>query len=136
METPDHGNDALAPVGHISQPACHAQADLGAAIDVQRTAAFHVHYLGLSRCRRTGLPAGAHIARPPCSQVGGRWTASLPATAGNAWRTWVVPRRFSADRLFHERGDPCLGGGGQLRQREGDRPQGAASLKPNVAYLV
>src|SRR5262244_2498268 len=33
--------------------------------------------------------------------------------------------RSSAHRLFHERGDPCLVGGGQLRQREGDRPHGA-----------
>src|SRR5215471_9166324 len=50
----------------------------------------------------------------------------LPAAAGTG-RLGRVPwrARFSADRLFHERGDPCLGGGGQLRQREGDRPQGA-----------
>ena len=31
----------------------------------------------------------------------------------------------SADRFLHERVDPCLFGGGQLLQREGDRPQGA-----------
>src|SRR5262249_40300772 len=33
--------------------------------------------------------------------------------------------RFSAHRLLHERADPCLFGGGQLLQREGDRPQAA-----------
>src|SRR6266700_3568083 len=31
----------------------------------------------------------------------------------------------SAHRFLHERADPCLFGGGQLRQREGDRPRGA-----------
>ena len=31
----------------------------------------------------------------------------------------------SAHRLLHERADPCLVGGGQLRQREGGRPHGA-----------
>src|SRR5882762_10358618 len=31
----------------------------------------------------------------------------------------------SAHRFLHERDDLCLGGGGQLRQREGDGPQGA-----------
>jgi len=29
----------------------------------------------------------------------------------------------SAHRFLHERGDPCLFGGSQFRQREGDRPQ-------------
>ena len=47
----------------------------------------------------------------------------------------------SAHRFLHERGDPCLFGGGQLLQREGGRPHGAfvevrLVLKPNVAYLV
>src|SRR6202011_3533039 len=32
---------------------------------------------------------------------------------------------FLAHRFLHERADPCLLGGGQLRQREGDRPHGA-----------
>src|SRR3972149_954685 len=31
----------------------------------------------------------------------------------------------SAHRFLHERADPCLFGGSQLLQREGDRPQGA-----------
>lgn len=31
----------------------------------------------------------------------------------------------SAHRLLHERDDPCLFGGSQLLQREGDRPHGA-----------
>ena len=31
----------------------------------------------------------------------------------------------SAHRFLHERADPCLFAGGQLLQREGDRPQGA-----------
>src|SRR6266568_231614 len=36
-----------------------------------------------------------------------------------------VASRSSARRFLHERADPCLGGGGQLRQREGDRPHAA-----------
>src|SRR5438552_13048898 len=41
-----------------------------------------------------------------------------------------LPRRgraaaASAHGFLHERADPCLVGGGQLREREGDRPQGA-----------
>src|SRR5881397_1167686 len=35
----------------------------------------------------------------------------------------VPPPRNSAHRFPHERADPCLFGGGQLLQREGDRPQ-------------
>src|SRR6266849_2985768 len=31
----------------------------------------------------------------------------------------------SAHRFLHERADPCLFGGGQLRQSEGGRPHGA-----------
>src|SRR5437868_8019888 len=31
----------------------------------------------------------------------------------------------SAHRLLHQRADPCLCGGSQLRQREGGRPHGA-----------
>src|SRR3989441_12150860 len=31
----------------------------------------------------------------------------------------------SVQRFLHERADPCLVGGGQLLQREGDRPHGA-----------
>src|SRR5881409_2893183 len=31
----------------------------------------------------------------------------------------------SAHRFLHERADPCLVGGGQLLQGEGDRPHGA-----------
>src|SRR5437879_4738904 len=53
----------------------------------------------------------------------------------------VPPPRNSAHRFLHERADPCLVGGGQLLQREGDRPQVpssrfALSLKPKVAYLA
>src|ERR1700681_5113385 len=43
---------------------------------------------------------------------------SAPTSCG-----WEV--QSSAHRFLHERGDPCLFGGGQLLQREGDRPQGA-----------
>ncbi len=32
---------------------------------------------------------------------------------------------LSAHRFLYERADPCLFGGSQLLQREGDRPQGA-----------
>src|SRR5712691_5584358 len=43
----------------------------------------------------------------------------------------------SAHRFLHERADPCFFGGGQLLQREGDRPHGAFALllKPSVMYL-
>ena len=43
-----------------------------------------------------------------------------PAQGGGQWR-----EQFSAHRFLHERADPCLFGGGQLLQREGDGPQGA-----------
>src|SRR5438093_4751968 len=33
--------------------------------------------------------------------------------------------RISAHRFLHKRADPCLLGGSQLLQREGDRPHGA-----------
>src|SRR5437879_7980726 len=36
-----------------------------------------------------------------------------------------VKASSSAHRFLHERADPCLGGGGQLLQGEGDRPHGA-----------
>src|SRR2546427_6900777 len=36
-----------------------------------------------------------------------------------------VKASSSAHRFFHERADLCFGGGGQLLQREGDRPHGA-----------
>src|SRR5438132_12048033 len=36
-----------------------------------------------------------------------------------------VKTSSSAHRFLHERADPCFGGGGQLLQREGDRPHGA-----------
>ncbi len=39
---------------------------------------------------------------------------------GAQWRA-----QSSAHRFLHERADPCLFGGSQLLQREGDRPQGA-----------
>ncbi len=41
--------------------------------------------------------------------------------ASRAWSAGAP----SAHRFLHERADPCLVGGGQLFQREGDRPQGA-----------
>src|SRR5215472_5292350 len=141
METPDHGNDALAPVGHISQPACHAQADLGAAIDVQRTAAFHVHHLGLSRCRRTGLPAGAHIARPPCSQVGGRWTASLPATLAmpgepGSCRAGSQLTACSTSAAILASAAAVSSVSAKATGHRAPSSRCAASLKPSVAYLV
>src|ERR1700724_4493803 len=37
----------------------------------------------------------------------------------------ISEARYSARRFLHERADPCLFGGRQLLQREGDRPQGA-----------
>src|SRR6266511_1478004 len=38
---------------------------------------------------------------------------------------WISGAQSSAHRFLHERAYPCLVGGGQLRQREGDRPHGA-----------
>src|SRR5437660_585636 len=40
-------------------------------------------------------------------------------------RSSFVKTSSSAHRFLHERADPCFGGGGQLLQREGDRPHGA-----------
>src|SRR5438874_7464989 len=40
-------------------------------------------------------------------------------------RSSLVKASSSAHRFLHERADPCFGGGGQLLQREGDRPHGA-----------
>src|SRR5438874_5195611 len=40
-------------------------------------------------------------------------------------RSSFVKTSSSAHRFLHERADPCLFGGGQLLQREGDRPHGA-----------
>src|SRR5207247_9848848 len=37
----------------------------------------------------------------------------------------ISEAQSSAHRFLHKRADPCLFGGGQLLQREGDRPQGA-----------
>src|SRR6202165_3799107 len=42
------------------------------------------------------------------------------ARASCGWQT-----QSSAHRFLQKRADPCLFGGGQLRQREGDRPHGA-----------
>src|SRR6266496_1131823 len=47
-------------------------------------------------------------------------TPSWPGT-----EPWISEAQSSAHRFLHERADPCLFGGGQLLQREGDRPQGA-----------
>src|SRR5438093_13637864 len=43
-----------------------------------------------------------------------------PAQVGAQWRA-----QSSAHRFLHEGADPCLFGGSQLLQREGDRPNGA-----------
>src|SRR5215471_10740313 len=66
--------------------------------------------ISLGRLVRRRAADGPLRCRPPLAMPG------EPGSGG---------ARFSADRLFHERGDPCLVGGGQLRQREGDRPHGA-----------
>src|SRR5436305_502193 len=44
----------------------------------------------------------------------------VPVEGGGQWRD-----QCSAQRFLHELDDPCLFSGGQLLQREGDRPQGA-----------
>src|SRR2546429_7338156 len=48
--------------------------------------------------------------------------------AGFAWVDYALKSdtyQGSAYRFLHERADPCLFGGGQLLQREDDRPHGA-----------
>src|SRR5213593_4882649 len=55
---------------------------------------------------------------------------------GGQWRD-----QSSAHRFLHKRADLCLFGGGQLLQREGDRPQGVfvevrRVAEADVAYLV
>src|SRR2546421_1973964 len=47
----------------------------------------------------------------------------LPSSWLARWN--VLHGAPSAHRFLHELADPCLFGGGQLLQREGDRPQGA-----------
>jgi len=47
----------------------------------------------------------------------------LPSSWLARWN--VLHGAPSAHRFLHELADPCLVGGSQLRQREGDRPQGA-----------
>src|SRR5262249_4436491 len=74
-----------------------------------------------SSTKTTALPtpvlmAGSHRsgAHPGCRPPGHRQAGAVQ------WRA-----RSPAHRLFHECADPCLVGGGQLRQRVGDRPHGA-----------
>ena len=50
-------------------------------------------------------------------------SAMLPSSWLARWN--MLHGAHSAHRFLHERGDPCLFGGSQLLQREGDRPQGA-----------
>src|ERR1700674_3275247 len=54
-------------------------------------------------------------AGQPCS------AGAAPVSVGSG----VGSAQSSARRFHHERADPCLVGGGQLRQSEGDRPHGA-----------
>src|SRR5947209_3536589 len=54
----------------------------------------------------------------------GVWsTDTTPSWPGT--EPWIRKAQSSAHRFLHERADACLFGGGQLLQREGDRPQGA-----------
>src|SRR5207302_7878583 len=61
------------------------------------------------------------LRAPPASSAGS--PVSWPSGLGVEWAEWRAPP--SAHRLPHERADPCLFGGRQPLQREGDRPQGA-----------
>src|SRR6266704_4171300 len=66
----------------------------------------------------------------PAIHYASRFVGGEKRTAGTFRRTGRrVPSKyryqFSAHRFLHERADPCLFGGSQLLQREGDRPQGA-----------
>src|SRR5947209_20372814 len=74
--------------------------------------------------------AGFYVSRsaPSCSQLRtqskkNEGLAMLPSCWLARWN--VLHGAPSAHRFLHELADPCLFGGSQLLQREGDRPQGA-----------
>src|SRR5262249_43783821 len=87
-----------------SMPTCPDQTALASSWSSAQTTAF------LTPGIMAGSLRSAASCRPP----------RAPASWGGSSRA-----RSSAHRLLHQRGDPCLVGGGQLRQGEGGRPHGA-----------
>src|ERR687897_606187 len=97
-----------------------------------------------TRCGQSASRARRHYGQPPNADSGVTHRGVRPH-AGRQRRTrrlesgrsctgctqqpWFLLSRCcgrrSAHRLLHQRGDLCLVGGGQLRQREGGRPHGA-----------
>src|SRR2546422_3976225 len=67
----------------------------------------------------------ADRARPPNALTSAVTIAIVPMPLLFITGSSFVKASSSAHRFFHERADPCFGGGGQLLQREGDRPHGA-----------
>src|SRR6266576_2620952 len=67
----------------------------------------------------------ADRARPPNALTSPVTIAIVPMPLLFITGSSFVKASSSAHRFFHERADPCFGGGGQLLQREGDRPHGA-----------
>src|SRR6267378_230672 len=62
----------------------------------------------------------------PAARVSVRWPAPSLTTIHSRRDRRTGQAKSSAHCFLHERADPCLFGGGQLRQREGDRPHGAS----------
>src|SRR5213595_2529016 len=67
----------------------------------------------------------ADKAPPPNALTSAVTIATVPMPLLFITGSSFVKASSSAHRFFHERADPCFGGGGQILQREGDRPHGA-----------
>src|SRR5439155_1805345 len=81
--------------------------------------------LAFANAVRIGSSSPVYVAgllrREPRIRV---WsTDTTPSRPGT--EPWISEAQSSAHRFLHERADPCLFGGGQLLQREGDWPHGA-----------
>src|SRR5262249_56615945 len=100
---------------------------------------------GVLEPRPSAPGSGTELAGPPRSSAPrrralGGWRPHRPARTRPPWPSTKTTAllapviaagslrsvaRSSAHRLLHERADPCLVGGGQLRHSEGGRPHGA-----------
>src|SRR5205823_13653410 len=67
----------------------------------------------------------ADRALPPTALTSAVTIAIVPKPLLFITGSSFVKASSSANRFFHERADLCFGGGGQLLQRERDRPHGA-----------
>src|SRR5205809_4547504 len=68
----------------------------------------------------------ADNALPPNALTSAVTIAIVPMPLLFITSSSFVKASSSAHRFFHERADLCFGGGGQLLQREADRPHGAS----------